>query len=70
MEKIEVVARRWGDSIAVIIPKKIVESERISPKSKIKIKIEKEDDLSELFGKFKTKKSAQELKNEGREGWE
>ena len=26
--------------------------------------------LSELFGKFKTKKSPQQLKNESRKGWD
>ena len=26
-------------------------------------------DISDLFGKFKTKKTPQELKNEGKEGW-
>lgn len=28
-----------------------------------------EDDLSDLFGKLKTKKTPRELKNEGKEGW-
>lgn len=70
MEEIETIARKWGDSIAVIIPKSIVETEKIKPQTKVRIKIVKEDDLSDLFGRFKTKKSVQQLKNEGREGWE
>ncbi len=70
MEKIETTARKWGDSIAIIIPKSVVETEKIKPMSKLKIKIEKEDDLTELFGKFRTKKTPQELKDEGRKGWE
>ena len=34
------------------------------------LKLIKEDDLFDLFGKFKTNKTPQELKNEGRQGWE
>ncbi len=70
MTEIEVFARKWGDSIAVIIPNEVVKVENIKPKDKIRIKVEKEDDLSELFGKFKTRKSPQQLKNESRKGWE
>jgi len=68
--EIQTLARKWGDSIAVIIPRDIVKAEKIRPESKIRIKVIKEDDLSDLFGKFKTKKTPQELKNESREGWE
>src|SRR3989344_5655957 len=39
MVEIETIARKWGDSIAVIIPKNIVESEKIRPQTKIKIKL-------------------------------
>lgn len=69
MSEMEAIARKWGDSIAIIISKKIVEAEKIKPKDKVRIIIKKEDDLSDLFGKFKTKKSPQELKDEAREGW-
>ena len=70
MAEIETIARRWGDSIAIIIPKDVADAEKIREKTKVKIKILKEEDLSDLFGRFKTKKSPQELKNEAREGWE
>ena len=70
MAEIETIARRWGDSIAIIIPKDVADAEKIREKTKVKIKILKDDDLSDLFGRFKTKKSPQELKNEAREGWE
>jgi len=70
MTEIETIARKWGDSIAIIIPKNIVEAEKIKPQTKVKIKIVREDDFSDLFGKLKTKKTPQQLKNEGRKGWE
>lgn len=70
MTEIETIARKWGDSVAIIIPAEIAKAERIRPQHKIKITIAKKDDLSDLFGKFKTKKTPQQLKNEAREGWE
>ena len=70
MVEIETIARKWGDSIAVIIPKIIAEAEKIRPRTKVKIRVVREDDLSDLFGKLNTEKTPQQLKNEGREGWE
>ena len=35
--------------------------------NKVRIVIQKENDLSDLFGKFKTKKTPQELKDEPRD---
>lgn len=70
MTEIETTVRKWGDSMAVIIPRNIVEEEQIKPQSKIRIKVIREDDLSDLFGKLKTKKTPMELKEEGRNGWE
>ena len=70
MVEIETVARKWGDSVAVIIPKEAARLEKIRPQQKVKIKVVREDDLSDLFGKFKTKKTPQQLKDESRKGWE
>lgn len=70
MSEIEAIARKWGDSIAVIIPKDVVKTKRIKPKEKLSITINKPIDLSDLFGKFKSSKTAQELKDESRKGWE
>lgn len=70
MTEIETIVRKWGDSMAIIIPRVIVEEEQIKPKSKVRIMLIREDDLSDLFGKFRTKKTPKELKDEGREGWE
>jgi len=70
MKELDTLARKWGDSIAIIIPKVIVKLERIRPKDRVHVIIKKEDDLSDLFGKFKTKKTPQQLKDESKEGWE
>ena len=70
MIEIEVIARKWGDSIAVIIPRRIADAQKITPKSRVKLRLQKEDDLSDLFGKFEAKKTPQELKDESRKDWE
>jgi len=46
-----VKARKIGGSIGVIIPNEIVKEERISVEDALKIKVEKTDDISFLWGK-------------------
>jgi antitoxin component of MazEF toxin-antitoxin module len=46
-------AKKIGGSIAVIIPKEIVERERIFVDDSLKIKIEKTDNLNTLWGRLK-----------------
>jgi len=70
MAEIEAVARKWGDSIAVILPHDVVKAEKIRVDDQVHITVKKGYDLSSFFGKWKTKKTAQELKDESRKGWE
>lgn len=70
--EIKTVAKRWGSSIGVILPKAVVEENRIKENDRIVIEIKKKTLAGEMFGKFpewKSKKSAQELKDEARIGW-
>ena len=71
MADINVKVRKWGDSLAVIIPKEVAEQEKISTNDSIHRKLEKKMNFLDLFGiaKGKIKKSAQQLKNESRQGW-
>ena len=72
--QIKAIARKWGSSIGIIIPKEVVEAKRIKENDEIIIEVNnKRPTAAALFGKFpqwKSKKSAQELKNEMRAGWE
>lgn len=70
--EIKTKARKWGSSLAVILPKNIVDTQRIHENDEITISVEKRLLASELFGKFPrlSKKSAQELKDEARKGWD
>ena len=64
--------RKWGNSLGITIPNKIVEEENITLKDELVVDIRKKDGLREirgLFGKFKFKKSAQQIKDEMRKGW-
>jgi hypothetical protein len=69
MEKIECKPRRWGNSLGIAIPKKIVEKEGISPGRPITITLNPKPDLNGLFGSLKFSKTAQQMKDEEREGW-
>jgi len=65
----EAIARKWGDSIGFIVPKKVIEKENIKPKSRVKFEIIKVTDISDTFGKLKRKLSGQEFKDRARAGW-
>ena len=70
--EIKTIAKRWGNSIGVILPKEIVEAKRIRENDVIKIEIKNRPLAKEFFGRFKGKfkHSTQELKDEARRGWD
>lgn len=71
MAEIEVIAKRWGSSFGVIIPKDIVDQEHITVNKKIKIEIKKTRTAKEIWGLFSNLKiNAQKAKNEMRKGWD
>ncbi|MBU2616807.1 MAG: hypothetical protein KKB79_02390 [Nanoarchaeota archaeon] len=65
----KIKARRFGGSIGIILPRKIVERERINPEDFLEVSVEKIADLSFLWGKGKDiKKSTAEIMAEIDEG--
>ena len=68
MKTIETTAKRWGNSIGIIIPKEVIDKEHIKENGIVRFLIIKESDriLRETFGlaKDKIKKTAQQIKNE------
>ena len=72
MAELDARIRKWGDSLAIIIPKEIVQQEQLHPHDKVRLTIKREIDFTDVFGllKNKTKKTAQELKDESRKGWD
>ena len=70
--EIEAITRKWGNSIAVIIPAQIAEQEKIKENQEITIKLKKRRPKAGVlwgFGKGRFKKSTQEIKDELRRGW-
>ena len=37
--EVEAIAKKWGSSIGFIVPKEVVEKEKIKPNSKVKFEI-------------------------------
>lgn len=70
--EVKTKARKWGSSLAVILPKKVVEETRIHEDDKVVIEVKKRSLASEFFGKFPrtSRRTAQQRKDEAREGWE
>ena len=63
-------ARKWGSSLAVILPKKLVDETHIRENDNVVIDVKKRVLVRELFGKFpQWKKPSQDIKNEMRSGW-
>ncbi|MBS3091877.1 hypothetical protein J4466_00505 [Candidatus Pacearchaeota archaeon] len=63
-------AKQIGGSIGLIIPREIVEIERISANDILKVKIEKTGDLSFLWGKLKDVKKSTDKIMEEIDEWE
>ena len=71
--EIRAVTRRWGNSIAVVIPREVLEQERIQENEEIVLQVEKKrPKAGVLFGRFPALKKTptQQLKDEARRGWE
>lgn len=66
------IARKWGSSIGIILPKSVIEENRIKENDEVFIELKRENIMSDLFGKFprKSKKTTQEIKDEARKGWQ
>lgn len=63
--------RKWGSSLAVILPKALTDEKNIRENDNVTIEIKNRPLAKDLFGLFprKSKKSAQDIKDELRKGW-
>ena len=63
--KVQTVLRKWGNSIGVVIPKEIIEKEKLREGKEVFVMIESKNDLNEVFGSLKDWKiDTQKLKDE------
>lgn len=70
--ELKAIARKWGSSIAVVIPRAVAERNNIQENAEIIIEIRKPLKVADIFGKFpfKSKKTTQEIKDEMKKGWD
>ena len=67
---IQAKIRRWGNSMAVIIPNRLIQERRFKENDEIIIEIFQRADISNNFGLIKKRKmSGQEFKDMVRKGW-
>ena len=67
----ECVAKKWGSSLGVIIPREIVQQESIMPEELLRVSFKKQVFARAIWnlGPIRLKKSAQQIKDELRKGW-
>ncbi|MEK6893717.1 MAG: hypothetical protein AABX07_05965 [Nanoarchaeota archaeon] len=67
---IEVTLKKWGNSMAVIVPSEIVEKKALKENEPFFIEVVRKADVSEIFGSIKKRKmSGQKFKDMIREEW-
>jgi antitoxin component of MazEF toxin-antitoxin module len=67
--EVDAVARKWGNSIGIALPREVVEQANIEPNTEVKIFIrDRNIDLSKVFGTLHTSKTAQEMLDDARRG--
>ncbi|MEK6928354.1 MAG: AbrB/MazE/SpoVT family DNA-binding domain-containing protein [Nanoarchaeota archaeon] len=68
---IEVKLKRWGNSMAVIVPSTLIEQKNMKENDTLLIEVVKKANLSDIYGMIKKRKmSGQEAKDLAREGWD
>jgi len=67
---IEVVVKKWGNSMGVLLPKNEIEKYHLKVNDKLIIEVIKKANIMDLFGSLKGKVSGQEFKDMVRKGWE
>ena len=67
---VEVIVKKWGNSMGIVLPKEIVESKNLKENDKIRLEIVKEADLTPIWGLIKKRKmNGQQFKDMVRKGW-
>ena len=68
---VKAVVKKWGNSYGIILPVKIVRNFELTENDVIDVQIKKKvKSIETLFGVYKTRRSAQKIKDEMRAGWD
>lgn len=69
--EIKAITRRWGRSLAIVIPHEIVKERNLEENEEVIIEVREPLRVKDVFGKLSPwSKSAQEVKDEARRGWQ
>ena len=68
---VEVKLKKWGNSMAVVVPSRLVEERNLKENDTIVIEVVRKADLSDVFGSLKAKRklAGQEFKSLAGERW-
>ena len=69
-DTITVEAKKWGNSISLIVDNEVVKRQKIRPRDRLLVTVQKVDPLKSLRGTFPRKRPTKELLDEIRKGWE
>lgn len=63
--------KKWGNSLGAVLPKEMIKKKGLKEGSTVEVLVpeNRKVDINKLFGSFKFKKSAQQMKDEMREAW-
>ncbi|MFH1408424.1 MAG: AbrB/MazE/SpoVT family DNA-binding domain-containing protein [Nanoarchaeota archaeon] len=65
------MARKWGNSLGIILPKELVEQEGIEADDKVVVEVRRARRVRDFFGLLpQWKVNTQKMKDELRKGWE
>ena len=71
MSETECVARKWGNSLGIVIPWEIVQEEAITENETVTVTFHKRHKAKEFFGLLSDwKKPTDEIKKEMKRGWD
>ena len=71
--EIEAMTRKWGNSIAIVIPSRLVAEQNLKENEKVFVKVEKRKKLKgkDIFGMFADwKRPTEEILAEADKGWD
>ncbi|MBI5073159.1 AbrB/MazE/SpoVT family DNA-binding domain-containing protein [Candidatus Woesearchaeota archaeon] len=66
----EATIKKWGNSLAIVIPKEVVDQQHLKANEKVGLSIFKMADIRHVFGTLPRKMSGQKMKDMAREGWQ
>ncbi len=68
----ETIVKKWGNSLGIVLPKELVDTQHIHENDKVTVFLVKEADLTSSYGalKGKLKMSGQDFKDMVRKGWD